>query len=93
MSGAGPYQQYRYWGTTKADLLPGTQTLRIPLTPDNWSDVYGQNGAANPAAFQAALDDLNVVGFTFGGQDFAGHGAYVRSGVAHFTLKAYAVGP
>jgi hypothetical protein len=43
------------------------------LTPDRWTSVGGQT---DPAGFQALLNDLENVGFTFGGQ-FAGHGVYV----------------
>jgi hypothetical protein len=44
-------------------------------------------GQTDPAGFQALLNDLENVGFTFGGQ-FAGHGVYVV-GAARFVLTEY----
>lgn len=89
MTGAGQYQQYRYWSTS-TNLSPGSHTVTISLSPENWTDVYGQSGSANPGAFSAALSDLQGIGYTFGGRDFAGHGDYAQ-GVVHFHLDQYMV--
>ena len=91
MTCTGAYQQYRWWSAAKADLMPGTQTISATLNPENWTDCYGRSGAQNPAAFAAALSDLQGVGYTFGGQYFFGHGAYASQS-AHFTLNSYATG-
>jgi hypothetical protein len=77
----------RWWATwSKYDL--GSQdntTIRfvIPLTPDQWSNVYGQRDATS---FYAALENIGWVGLTFGGQSFFGHGVALRSGSAKYAL-------
>ena len=68
-------------------------SLTIPLSGDNWSDVYGVTGAADPTGFAAALAHAGPVGMTFGGGCFFGHGAYVTSGAATFVLKSYVINP
>jgi hypothetical protein len=51
------------------------------FAPELWTNVGGQTDAAG---LQAALADLENVGFTFGGK-FAGHGVYAV-GSARFVL-------
>lgn len=89
MTCLGSMQQYRWW-TAKTTLTAGTHTVTARLTPENWTDCYGGNGAANPSLFEAALNDLRGVGYTFGGRDFAGHGIRA-SGPVHFTLNSFTV--
>jgi hypothetical protein len=62
--------------------------MSIPLTPDRWSNVYGQQ---NPQAFAAALKNVGFFGLTFGGQYFWGHGVGLSSGNAKFILINYVV--
>lgn len=95
MGGAGQYEFYRWWSNPATVQLvsPNNYSITVPLTPDQWSDVYGREGTFSPAAtagFQQALNNLYGVGFTFGGE-FAGHGNYAKSGAVRFTLKSFTV--
>jgi hypothetical protein len=74
---------YRFW-SRPVQLAPGEFVVEEALTPDRWTNVGGQT---DPAGFQALLNDLENIGFTFGGQ-FAGHGVYVV-GAARFVLTEY----
>jgi hypothetical protein len=74
---------YRFW-SRPVQLAPGEFAVKEALTPDRWTNVGGQT---DPAGFQALLNELENVGFTFGGQ-FAGHGVYVV-GTARFVLSEY----
>jgi hypothetical protein len=44
------------------------------------------------ASSNAAIPNLENVGFTFGGT-FAGHGVFVTGGSARFVLKKFSVSP
>jgi hypothetical protein len=78
---------YRWWSNpTVYDLqpTPGNTTLTVPLTPDQWSSVFGRFGNQNATTlkgFQDALGDLGHVGMTFGGGCFVGHGVTSRAGL------------
>lgn len=90
-SGAGQYQQYRYWSTDYLDLRStGDFEMTVALDPDKWSDVFGMKGTDFSGAFAACVTNASVIGFTFGG-NFAGHGDYVINGNARFTLKSYTI--
>ena len=65
-----------------------TLTITVPLTYEEWSNVYGKY---NAQAFSEALKNVGWVGMTFGGQFFAGHGVAVSSGSAKYILIAYNV--
>jgi hypothetical protein len=88
---------YRWWSNpTVYDLqpTPGNITLTVPLTPDQWSSVFGRFGNQNATTlqgFQDALGDLGHVGMTFGGGCFFGHGVNISGGTARFALISYTV--
>jgi hypothetical protein len=88
---------YRWWSNpTVYDLqpTPGNITLSVPLTPDQWSSVFGRFGNQNATTlkgFQDALGDLGHVGMTFGGGCFFGHGVNISGGTARFALISYTV--
>ena len=88
---------YRWWANpTGYELQPtsGSVTMTVPLTPDQWSSVYGKAGNYNAAAlagFQDALGHLGNVGMTFGGGCFFGHGVNVSGGSARFVLINYTI--
>lgn len=63
-------------------------TISVPLTSDQWSNVYGKY---DDQAFAQALQNVGWVGLTFGGQYFAGHGAAISSGSAKFILIDYSI--
>jgi hypothetical protein len=68
--------------------------MTVPLTPDQWSSVYGKPGNLNAttlAGFHDALTNLGHVGMTFGGGCFAGHGVNVSGGSARFALISYSI--
>lgn len=92
MSCAGQMQQYRWWGVeTKTDLVIGTQqATSTKLDPALWTDCYGKSGADNPALFQAAIDNAQGLGFTMGGQYFAGHGV-AANGQVHFHVDSFQI--
>lgn len=79
----------RWWGDVKVDLTEGDHTLSVALDPAHWSGVGG--GTTQPTDFATTLRNLQAVGFTCGGQSFAGHGVYASSGKVRFTLKSYVV--
>jgi hypothetical protein len=85
-----PYK--RWWSLPYVELLEGEFTLSVPLSPSQWTSVFGQSGAEVPNEFNAAIPNLENVGFTFGGT-FAGHGVFVGSGNARFVLKEFSVSP
>jgi hypothetical protein len=60
-----------------------TITFIIPLTPDQWSNVQGQQDSA---AFYAALQNIGWIGVTCGGQYFWGHGVALTVGSAKYVL-------
>ena len=96
--GTSAYQYYRWWANPISYQLsfgsPGTVTLIVPLTPDQWSSVYGVFGNANPiatAGFYATLATPMMLGITFGGGGAFSHGVQIQSGTgtAQFTILAY----
>ncbi len=88
---------YRWWANPTSYALqatPGDVTLSVPLTPGQWSSVFGKFGnhdAAALAGFQDALTNLGRVGMTFGGGCFFGHGVNVTGGTARFVLVDYTI--
>jgi len=89
MTGVGEMQYYRWWCGTGVYILPAassqTVTISCPLTYTSWTSVYG---AQSSTEFQAALTNLQWVGFTFGGGNGWGHGVYMQSGSARFYLQS-----
>lgn len=65
-----------------------TITITVPLTADQWTNVYGQYDAQ---AFASALANIGWIGLTYGGQYFWGHGVALASGRATFMLINYQV--
>lgn len=68
-----------------------TITFLVDFGPEKWNNVNGQNGATRPAQFSTALANVGWVGFTCGGQYFAGHGVSLSSGTAEFELIGFYV--
>jgi hypothetical protein len=76
------------------ELAAGSADLTAPLTPDQWTSVFGKKGDySSPAevGFAQALQNLANVGFVFGGGCYYGHGVNVSGGTARFTLKEYSI--
>ena len=92
MSGAGEYQQYRYY---HSGIPLGTQrdySISVPFNADQWGDVLGSSGADHQYEFLACLDNASYIGFVFGdpGAGATGHGVYAN-GPVHFHLNEFSV--
>lgn len=82
-------ETFRWWGNPIEFVLPASNAvvdITVPLTPDQWSDVYGVIGTNALAGFQAALKNTQNVGMTFGGGCFAGHGLNINPGATYQLL-------
>jgi hypothetical protein len=97
---AGLYQPYyRWWShdiSYQLQPIDGSLTLTVPLTPDRWSSALGEIGNASAAAtagFADTLNNVGLIGITFGGGCFAGHGVYLNSGTATFTVTDFRINP
>jgi hypothetical protein len=86
---------YRWWANSNAyKLAPGSATLAVPLTPHQWSSVFGKLGnydAASLDGFRSSLKDVAQVGLVFGGGCFFGHGVSVSGGSATFIMTDYGI--
>jgi len=82
----------RWWATASKYNLGSqdntTITFTVPLTPDQWSNVYGQRDSSS---FYAALSNVGWIGMTCGGQYFFGHGVGLSSGSAKYVLAGLKV--
>jgi hypothetical protein len=84
-----PTASYRMWYPKRNILQLGVnQVLSVPLDPNVWTNCFGKT---DPAGFTAALADELGLGFTFGGASFYGHGVYLSSGTATFTINSFTV--
>ena len=83
----------RWWSNPLAvKLEAGSFVFRVPLDPDQWSNVAGQMGDADDAAraaFAKALANPSEIGFTLGGGFFFGHGDRVSGGPARFVFTGF----
>jgi hypothetical protein len=91
------YANTRWWSNPTAALLTGGSTvqLRVPLTPDQWSNINGQSGnydATTLNGFNKMLQQPAMLGFSFGGGCFFGHGVNVSGGMAQFLVWGYSLG-
>jgi hypothetical protein len=86
---------YRWWSNPLSFTLVGGSRIQltVPLTPDQWSNVNGQMGNTDTVTlrgFQAAIADVQNLGFSFGGGCSFGHGINVTNCTARFTVISYA---
>src|SRR6516225_10500120 len=85
----GAMSSYRFWAASGVTLKLGdNQTLTSVLDPSVWTNCYGQH---DTSGFAGALANAMGIGFTFGGQNFAGHGVYLSRGSATFKVNSYTV--
>jgi hypothetical protein len=85
----GAMASYRFWALSGVTLKLGdNQTLTSVLDPSVWTNCYGQH---DTNGFAGALGNAMGIGFTFGGQNFAGHGVYLSRGSATFKVNSYTV--
>jgi len=96
-SGQGAYDFYRLWyrwdvTTNNLDVFAnqGPITITVPLNdPTQWGSVFGHTPTEQQ--FQDTLANIANVAFTFGGQDFDGHGVFLVSGVSVFKVISFHV--
>lgn len=79
----------RWWGDVKTNLTTGDHTVSILIDPAHWTGVGGTPTVVQ-APFPTVISNPYAMGYTFGGQSFAGHGVYANGNV-RFTLKSYVV--
>lgn len=95
LSGQGPAQFYRWFSKAQAKpLAPGSFSITTTLDVANFVPVGGNlsSGGITPdAGFADCLANAAFVGYTFGGQYFAGHGVAVTGGTMHFHLDNYTI--
>jgi hypothetical protein len=85
----GALASYRMWFPLRAQLKIGdNQIISAKLDPTKWTNCYAKS---DPAGFSAALTNALGLGFTFGGQNFYGHGVDLQSGSATFTINSFTV--
>jgi len=88
----------RWWAAPPNEyiLAPGTATITVPLTPDNWVDVQGEKGTLNSdtlAGFASSIKSVMWIGMTFGGGCFYSHGVNVSGVSAEFKVLDYQIAP
>lgn len=95
MATKGGTEWYRWWSNPQAtrlvpEIVKGNHVfvLTAPLDPKYWSSVYGKFGNENVKMFNAAKDDVAVIGFSFGDDFGFGHGLWAK-GKATFTLTKF----
>lgn len=70
----------------------GSMALSVPLSPSQWSDWNGQNGASSPsvtAGFNAAVAKVNQAGLSFGGGCFFENGVTTSDGSGNFAVTGF----
>jgi hypothetical protein len=86
-------QYYRWWcgsgGYTLGTQDNQTITISCPLTFTSWSSVYNE---VNQTQFTDTLNNLGLVGVTFGGTGGWGHGVNLLGGSAQFQLLDARIG-
>lgn len=87
----GRYETYRWYSPNDRieTLRPGVHTVSVGLD-EEWNAVVAWKRSANPAAFQAALENAGSVGFVFGSSSGLGHGVYA-TGPATFTVLDFRI--
>jgi hypothetical protein len=96
LSGAGPFEFYRWWSRDPAffelNSGGGDGALQVDLAPDKWISVQGRAGDTDDstkAGFGAAISNLSAIGLTFGGGCFYGHGVNISGESARFVLTGF----
>jgi hypothetical protein len=98
----GKFEETDYWWSNPISvdldaLKSGDQTISVTIAPSNWSDFYGHAGsdAGYTDAFNAAVQDVQTVGLSFGGGCFFENGVGIEPGTGSgvFRLMDYSVTP
>ncbi|MEG3154945.1 hypothetical protein [Sphingomonas sp. RB1R13] len=90
-SGWDEFETYRWYATfaSQMPITPGEHVIVAPLT-GNWTALQSSSARTHPAAFRAALDEADEVGFVLGGGTGYGHGVYA-TGRARITVTGFSV--
>ena len=90
-SGADEFETYRWYATfaSQMPITPGEHVIVAPLN-GNWTALQTSSARTRPAAFRAALDEADEVGFVLGGGTGDGHGVYT-TGRARITVTGFSV--
>src|SRR5512143_24021 len=80
----------RWWGNPSINLDDGDLTISIPIDQTRWTGVGG-NPPVQQAPFSSVIANPYAMGFTLGGQYFAGHGVFSPEGTKTFKLLSYTV--
>jgi hypothetical protein len=83
----GAFASYRLWAAKRNLVIGNNQTLSAPLVAGSWTNCWGKT---DPIGFGGTLQNLLGIGFTFGGQNFNGHGVY-NPGGAGFIIEGFTV--
>ena len=83
----GAFASHRMWAAKRNLVVGANQVISAPLIYNNWTNCYGQY---DPTGFLSTLQNLLGIGFTFGGQNFNGHGVY-NPGGAGFIIEGFTV--
>ena len=90
-SGRGKYETYRWYATfaSKSPITAGEHVIVAPLS-GGWTAVETSSARSNPAAFRAAVEKADQVGFVLGGGDGYGHGVFA-TGPARLIVTEFRV--
>lgn len=80
----------RWWMHVGANIIDGDQTITAAINQANWGGVGG-NPPVQQASFDSVVANPYAMGFSLGGQYFAGHGVYCPEGTKTFKLLEYSV--
>ena len=94
---SGKFEETDYWWSNPISvdlqaLQANDETISNQLgDPSKWSDFYGHFGSesAYASAYAKAVKDVQMVGLSFGGGCFFGHGVNIQGGAARFVLVSY----
>lgn len=89
----GAYEHYRWYAPAASVkvIAPGVHEIDVRLDDPEWISVKAKTSGSVPGAMQAAVDDVDRVGLTFGALgDGRGHGVFATA-PARFTLVSFRI--
>ena len=89
----GDYEHYRWYAPAASVkvIAPGVHEIDVRLDDPEWISVMAKTSGSLPGAMQAAVDDVDRVGLTFGALgDGRGHGVFATA-PARFTLLSFRI--
>ncbi|HEV2597628.1 hypothetical protein [Sphingopyxis sp.] len=92
-TGRGRYEDYRWYSPAASVrvIAPGVHEISVRLDDPDWISVKAKTSGSLPGAMQAAVDDADRVGLTFGALgDGRGHGVFATA-PARFTLLSFRI--